>query len=292
MRYVARHHTPIALDDWVSAVRAGTSLPYAPVAITIDDGYESTYRLAFPVLREYRIPATVAITTGFVDGREFLWNDRVEWAATHGSSPGSLVDLGWGPTSIDLNGAPQRRDTADHLIEELKRIPQGQRTAAVEALEERVGASLSTANPIPPHYRALSWLQIREMVDSGLVSIANHTRNHYVLSRCSPAEEIDEIEAADQAIRSHLGTQCRTFCFPNGQAGDFTDRTLARLTERGYDVAITTMSGANSPNDNLLEMKRVAVVGETTGEQFRLLLYGGLRGLHRELFGARYTRER
>ena len=38
------------------------------MAVTFDDGYREVYTRAWPVLRDLRIPATVFLPTGFMDG--------------------------------------------------------------------------------------------------------------------------------------------------------------------------------------------------------------------------------
>ncbi len=73
-----------------AAVGAGEMVkekaPCLRVVLTFDDGYASAYRVAFPLLREYRIPAMVFISTALVekDGQ------RLSWAALR-----ELARAGW-----------------------------------------------------------------------------------------------------------------------------------------------------------------------------------------------------
>jgi len=48
------------------------------VAMTFDDGYLALREFAFPVLRDYGVPASVFIVTGFV-GRKNLWDVNIGW---------------------------------------------------------------------------------------------------------------------------------------------------------------------------------------------------------------------
>lgn len=54
-------------------------LPKKTVAITIDDGYRSTYEIAYPVLRKHGFPATVFLYSDFVGASDALsWQQMKE----------------------------------------------------------------------------------------------------------------------------------------------------------------------------------------------------------------------
>ncbi len=69
MRYLRQRCRPMRLGQLVEAMHRGDPIPPRAVAVTFDDGYADTYTAAFPILRRLRIPATVFITTGYVDRR-------------------------------------------------------------------------------------------------------------------------------------------------------------------------------------------------------------------------------
>lgn len=54
-------YTPVSFDELISFVNEGAALPEKPVCITFDDGYLSTYEVAYPILGEYGWPATVFV---------------------------------------------------------------------------------------------------------------------------------------------------------------------------------------------------------------------------------------
>jgi peptidoglycan/xylan/chitin deacetylase (PgdA/CDA1 family) len=55
------------LEDFVREA-GGSPPPAGLAAITFDDGMRNNHEVAFPILREYGIPATVYVTIGFIDG--------------------------------------------------------------------------------------------------------------------------------------------------------------------------------------------------------------------------------
>ena len=72
MEYLKRNHVVVSLDDVVQIARGTASYPHDVVVITFDDGYEDVYRHAFPVLAKYNLPATIYLTSSYVEtGRAF-----------------------------------------------------------------------------------------------------------------------------------------------------------------------------------------------------------------------------
>jgi len=66
MRFLSKAYSPISLERVAQHIQNGTSLPAKAIAVTFDDGYQDNYENAYPVLKEYNIPATMFLTTGFI----------------------------------------------------------------------------------------------------------------------------------------------------------------------------------------------------------------------------------
>lgn len=54
-------YTAISFDELQAYVYEGAELPEKPVMITFDDGYESNYTLAYPILQKYNMKATIFV---------------------------------------------------------------------------------------------------------------------------------------------------------------------------------------------------------------------------------------
>src|SRR3990172_5351239 len=70
MAALARRANPVPLDTLVDV----RPVPRGAVAVTFDDGYRDLLEHALPVLKEYRIPATVFVVTDGV-GKTDAWNE-------------------------------------------------------------------------------------------------------------------------------------------------------------------------------------------------------------------------
>ena len=56
----------LSMDDVVEHCSSGRSFPPRAFAVTFDDGFENNFSIAAPILKEFSVPATFYITTGFV----------------------------------------------------------------------------------------------------------------------------------------------------------------------------------------------------------------------------------
>lgn len=66
MQYLSEQYTPISLEEMVRHLRYGIPLPPNAMSVTFDDGYRDSYENAFPILDQYKIPATIFLTTDFI----------------------------------------------------------------------------------------------------------------------------------------------------------------------------------------------------------------------------------
>ncbi|MFC5530793.1 polysaccharide deacetylase family protein [Cohnella yongneupensis] len=82
-------YTPIFFKDYLDAQENKFAMPAKPIFITIDDGYYSVYKYAYPILRELKLKATISVI-GWAMGRStnkdnrtaifahFSWNEAKE----------------------------------------------------------------------------------------------------------------------------------------------------------------------------------------------------------------------
>jgi len=71
MDYLAAHnYSVISLSELFKGLREG-QLPPKPIVITIDDGFKSSFTLAYPVLKKYNFPATLFVYTDFIEKNSY-----------------------------------------------------------------------------------------------------------------------------------------------------------------------------------------------------------------------------
>ena len=274
MAYVKRHYHVTSLENLVSCYRMGAPIPDYTIAVTIDDGFESNYTLAFPVLTELRIPVTIFVATDFVDQQRLLWSDRLEYALDTTAASTLSLTIDGQRVSYDVSHRDGKVACDSDLRTRLKRLPQEDRDAVVDECERQLGAVMPAVGELPAIYRPLTWAQIQEMRQSGLVAIGSHTQSHVILTRCDPARAQDELRRSRRLIEERVGAECRLFCYPNGQLGCFDERTKAWLQQAGYMCGITTVYGMNDERADVFELKRLYTHGRADTTRFVMTLAG------------------
>ena len=108
--------------------------------------------------------------------------------------------------------------------------------------------------------------ELREMHDSGLVSIEPHTVSHPKLAHLSRADALHEIQESRHVLEDILGTTPTLFAYPYG---NFSDETVDVVREIGFAGAVTVVSGTVSSSSDILQLPRNSVDSSTTFSQFR-----------------------
>jgi len=78
MKHLARFYRVVSMPEVLEAVEKGRSLPKRAVLITFDDAYADFTEIAWPILKQFRFPATMFVPTAYANQPErALWWDRL-----------------------------------------------------------------------------------------------------------------------------------------------------------------------------------------------------------------------
>ncbi|HSJ83259.1 MAG TPA: polysaccharide deacetylase family protein [Acidimicrobiia bacterium] len=99
---------------------------------------------------------------------------------------------------------------------------------------------IETGKPLHEGDRPLTWDMVREMVDSGLVTMGAHTHSHPDLRGLRIADVEREIEKSNELIEGRTGLAPRHFAYPKG----YWDPQAETVVRRHYDTAVL---GAGPP---------------------------------------------
>jgi peptidoglycan/xylan/chitin deacetylase (PgdA/CDA1 family) len=249
--YLKKHFDVIPLFVAVEAIRDGT-LNRPTAVITFDDGYQNNYSVAFPILRELALPATIFLTTGFIDTDDTFWNLRLNLSLTNTNQ----TALPWNGKALDLSNAAARAKANVIIRRSLRDLPRAELMARMRRIIASLGEDPN--KPIESHspFRMLSRRAVEEMGDSKLVEFGAHSHTHPILARLSSEECKAEIEMSIRRVEELTGQACRCFAYPLGGREDYNQQTIDIVRRLGITAAVTAIPGPNDDKVSVLELRR------------------------------------
>lgn len=294
LEVLRRYRTVMPLRKMVRDAKA-RALKNDAVAITFDDGYRDVLYAGKPLLERFDAAATVFLTTGYIGGREFWW-DELEWMLLFGKwrSPairleslgqafGSEMDEARAPCAERGWRAWQEPPTPRHaaylsLWRHLRVRPASEQNRVLEELRSLVEYEPAGA---ADRQRSLTWDEAGTLAQSPLIEIGAHSVTHPSLSAQPPAVQQNEIWESKLACEKLVGREVLSFAYPYGDLSRVTAKFVRGV---GFSSACSTRKGTVRSSTDPFALPRIAV-GDWNGEVFARLLADGLgAGADRKLY--------
>ncbi|MBS0169855.1 MAG: polysaccharide deacetylase family protein [Nitrospira sp.] len=234
--------------------------------ITFDDGWLDNYRHAYPVLRQWDLPATIFLPTDYVGHDQWFWPDHLTYlvrtalAAGRGPTRAQgferVLSEWFGSAGASLGRVlAEDERAADQLIEWCKELPKDRIHRLVDTLAAELGLSLPKGRVI------VNWDEVREMSQRG-ISFGSHSCSHRIMTTITPAEVSRELANSWQALEREGINSIPVFCYPNGNSNaDIQQQTHAQ----GYEAAVSVDMGVEGAHpDNRFALRRVGIHNDVT----------------------------
>lgn len=233
------------LPTSVAMLAAGT-LPSRSLAITFDDGYADNADVAWPLLRKHDCPATIFISTGYLDGGR-MWNDTLIEAVRH--SRRGILELPWMSEPLRMGKLTEKRQAIDSLIAQVKHRPFVEREQMCRDVAEACGATLPT-----------DLMMTRQQLlglRGSCIDFGAHTIRHPILASLPDAEAEREIRQGKAELEAVLGQAVQLFAYPNGKPSvDYLQKHVDMVRAAGFEAAVSTHWGACSRSSDPFQLPR------------------------------------
>lgn len=257
IEYMVTHRRILPLTQVFDMLTGKHAISHYTTVITFDDGYQSVFTHAWPVLKSKRITSTIFLSTSWLDNREMLWFDKIEQAIEHANLPAIEVQILGKPHYYSLRNRNKKSEASAQIKQLCKSVSDHVKNEIISNLMNVCGNHYSTSTS--DHYRPLSWAEVKEMNGSGFVSFGAHGHNHLILSRIPKEAMRSEVLLSKQRIEHNLGERIHFFAYPNGKVGDFNQQTKETLKEIDFFCGLSNIAGVNNRSTDLFELRRVCV---------------------------------
>lgn len=248
--------TPVSMDQVLENCESGKAFPKRAFAVTFDDGFENNFSVARPVLERHNVPATVYVTSGFVDENGMSWIDRIELAFEIIES--GEITLPWSPQSCKFYDVSSKISILDDIRLHVKSDPCIDADEFVRDIFSRLGLNEIRCSNDPLDLK-MTWSQVRAWCAPGY-TVGGHSHSHAILSHLEPARLDAEIDQSLDFLRERAGIVSPHYSYPEGMAHCFSPEVIAALKRRGIRCCPTAIDGVNAPSCDPFLLRRVMVV--------------------------------
>jgi peptidoglycan/xylan/chitin deacetylase (PgdA/CDA1 family) len=271
VQYLRKACHPLSLSALADGLARG-DIPERGVVVTFDDGYVDNLRNAAPVLESAGVPATVFVTSGYMeDGRAFWWDRLEELLLVEPRAPEQASLCIEGREQRWPLASPEQRRRSHAEIHAALR-PLG--TDVIEAALADLARQLGFEPRVRDDCRPMDAGELRSLVESGLIEVGAHTRTHPLLPSLPPEAQRDEIGGAREALERAVGRPVRTHAHPFGA---FDEHTVGILRDLGFEAACAGVADRVQAGCDRLRLPR-HIVRDWKLATFRRVLGDYLQG--------------
>ncbi len=253
--FLKKHYNVLQLSDFLESIKdKKKQLPPNSALITFDDGLMNNYTVAFSLLQQHQLPATIFLCTNMIGAKKMFWFDELYFLIKYGLEQNiNLWDIH--DLFYDISSSIDITFSYCQVVERMKRLGKKERDVLLDELRQEI---IYDQEELLEDFTCLSEEHLKEMKKTGRISFGIHTANHRILTELSEEEMSAEINQPRQILSDILDENVYSFCYPNGKPRqDFTLTNESYLKECGYLCAFSTEVGLCSSQSDKFRLPRI-----------------------------------
>lgn len=207
--------------------------------ISVDDGWLSTYRFIYPVMKKYNVPFTVFVSPHVMETGMNFWYYTLRYCNEEDIKQ---ILIKRNIFSDDIMKFPAELALKEIGIDEV-----------YDVLDEYLKAHPEIM--IPRGF--MNTYEVLELHNSGLVEVGAHTMLHPILKLEEGERSRAEIVQSVEKLSELLNCQVSSFAYPNGiENVDYGERDMNFAKTVGIDMAFSVNPNVIDSNTNPLSIPR------------------------------------
>ena len=220
-------------------------------AITFDDGWIDNYEIAFPILKKYKVPATIFLPVSFINSKRCFWFENLYDIAklSVAKNVEQLFIQYFHEATPSWNPPILNSQTLSDLTSVLKYLQ-------ANILDELIEKAYINLNITPSNKKMImDWEQISEMGQYG-ITFGSHGLNHRILQTLDSEQKRREIFKSCKILEKKAIPMVPFYSYPNGR---WDKESVAFVSEAGCQGAVTTHLGYNNFQTHPFLLNRVSM---------------------------------
>ena len=251
----------LTLSEFTDRFKNLTPFANSSCLITFDDGWLDNYSNAFPVLKEYKLPAVIFLPVDFIGSQKLFWRERLSgklYAAYRMKGENIIkvlkkINLGH---LVNLSDSECRKAIMDFAT-----ANKGKSMHEIEGIISELSNLTNSQKFNPNNIDAfVNWEQVQKMARNR-IDFGAHGVHHKILPSIPLDEASEEIGDCMKELTKYLDSGVDAFCYPNG---DYNLDIIDIVKSKGYQFAFTTENGHVSCHDDPLTIRRINIHNDVT----------------------------
>lgn len=248
MEILKKKHRVVDMTELENLIKTQGYEEQDYVFVTFDDGYQNNLNVATDILVDLKLPATLFLSTGFIDSSVHIWTDTLEDFFM--LAPKNLINqfLQLSKPLIALSSLG-RVEQFNNVRRFLKSLPIDLRDEILKQVPKNYDLDSQICDEIHSY---LNWDQVRKMKESGVWTFGSHTVSHNQLAKLDiVTAELEVSESFKRLLDEGVSPSRRYFAYPEGQIGDFSAFTRRILSKCDVDLAFLARIDPKTNIDSL-----------------------------------------
>jgi O-antigen/teichoic acid export membrane protein/peptidoglycan/xylan/chitin deacetylase (PgdA/CDA1 family) len=267
--HLKKNYPIFSFPEVLSMMAEKKPFPPNSIIITFDDAYADSYHNAFPILKNYNVPASIFMTTHIIDGPDLFWWDElgeiVRGASIEEFDTKKLQQLIGSNKSmanvVKLHSLKEKMTLIEQLICCFRNLPDYNHVKAIKLLYQQLipKENKYTKTNSRRTSQVLTWPQIHEM-ELHDISFGWHSRYHENMNYLS-LEEIDKMfSASKELIGQKINNPLSVFVYPSGKVTAQYESSREIFIKYDFKCALTDEFGiVNIYKDDLFSLPRIGL---------------------------------
>jgi len=268
IKYLKTHFNVVHLSEAIELIESG-KIDRPTAVVTFDDGFQNNYDVAFPILSKAGIPATIFLSTNYIDSEDTIWFCRINRAL--GKTKKSSLD--WNGEVFNIDSPRGKADASAQIQERLREMTYSLLLKETKKVILSLGDDPDYPIIVDSPYRMLRSDAIKKMAWSRLIEFGAHTHTHAIVANLSIEDKEKEIISSVREVEKLTTRPCQFFAYPNGRLEDYDNESIAILQSCGIRAALTMIPGPNNNNTPLMHLKRYGISENIDLAKFQAIVH-------------------
>ena len=244
-------------------------LPEKALIITFDDGYRDNYVVAYPLLKERNLTATIFLTAGHIGTNRLIWFQQLFLFLKNTKKRTIEINYPY-HCQFFLKDNDGRNKAGKQIMQMLRSVSDQKRETLMDEIENILEVEIENTNLTRT---LLSWDEVREMHQNG-IEFGSHTLTHPVLSQVSEEKLRFELVESKRKIEEEIGDKVITVSYPFGGKNALDEKVKQVAKDAGYEFGVSYIHGLNYVNTyDLFALNRLHVERVFNLPLFKMQLY-------------------